>query len=115
MTSFRRIWTDAAGQQTLGTDWAAEGTFAELLYSTYSEAHYAQWRATYCPDGGDSDDSWHRFGKPGMDAAAHVQDRQAAPTFVGWSEGTGPSEGEQVRLPPSIILQRRDLIRNKRL
>ena len=34
ITSMRRTWPDADGKEHPGTDWAADGTFAALQYST---------------------------------------------------------------------------------
>jgi hypothetical protein len=90
ITAFRRIWRsptppshapESEPEQTLGTDWAAGGAFAELLYSTYSEKYFQEWSAKYNPMGrGGFDKEWvmYDFGKPGSGA----QDRQAAPTLL---------------------------------
>lgn len=66
--------------ETLGTNWAAEGVFAQLLYSQYSEKYFEDWSLTYSPMGDGFAQEWVRydFGKPGSGA----QDRQAAPKLV---------------------------------
>ena len=91
ITTFRRVWnaTDVASDgseaskdsESLGTDWAAEGVFAELLYSTFSEKYFADWSASYDPMGPEGFDlNWVRYdyGKPGSGGA----DRQARPKLL---------------------------------
>jgi hypothetical protein len=95
LTTFRRLWSsdtpassDASvsnSSRTSGTDWAADGVFAEILYATYSEKHFADWWALkYDAMGigleGFKNTSWvlHDFGKPGSTA----QDKQVAPKLV---------------------------------
>ena len=91
ITTFRRVWstTQAASDvsnvsdssEALGTDWAAAGVFAELLYSTYSEKYFEDWSATYDPMGRDGFAlDWVRYdyGKPGSGG----QDRQSRPNLV---------------------------------
>lgn len=91
ITTFRRVWkgapsdpfdpsSESEDSETLGTDWAAEGVFAELLYSTYSEKYFEDWSAAYDPMGRDAFKGWvlYDFGKPGSGS----QDRQAFPKLV---------------------------------
>jgi hypothetical protein len=94
ITTFRRVWNNthtdpfdvlASNTSTLGTDWAADGVFAEILYATYSEEYFSGWWVSkYDAMGiglsGFESTSWvqHDFGKPGSTA----QDRQVAPKLV---------------------------------
>jgi hypothetical protein len=97
--SFRRIWRRANGTTEMGTDWAAGGQFAAIVYSTYSEQHYMDWGARYNPGGRGAVNS--DFSKPGSGAVG-AKDRQTTPEFVSFHEGRGPSEGEQVRLDSPV-------------
>lgn len=90
--SFKRKWIKRSGKVKHGTDWAKDGTFAGILYRTYSEEHYQQWSKRYNPQGITTPD----FGKPGSGNAG-AQDRQSGPVFMGWHQGPGQSEDETAR------------------
>lgn len=92
--SFKRQWRRRDGSIEEGTDFAANGTFAQLLYSTYSEKDCARWAARYSPAGKAA--SAAPFCKVGSDGAG-ADARQQRPTLTGVSLAPGPSEGEHVR------------------
>lgn len=94
VVSFRRIWHRANGTTEMGTDWAAGGSFAAIVYSTYSEAHYMDWGEQYISGGRGAVNE--DFSKPGSGSAG-AKDRHTAPEFVAFHAGYGPSEGEHVR------------------
>lgn len=94
----RRTWPDGDGKEHPGTDWAADGTFAALQYSTYSAEYFKKWGAQYNPTGeGWYDIPWMRydFGKPGCEGIA--QDREAAPEVLSVNLYSGEYDGQLVR------------------
>jgi hypothetical protein len=83
ITSFKRIWRNSAGKVVVeGTDWAAGGVFARLLYATYSEEYFSEWGAGYNPGGAGAFNGWalYDFGKPGCKSFA--RSRGAPPRLV---------------------------------
>ena len=92
--SFQRLWRKRDGSVEEGTDFAANGTFASLLYSTYTEADCKRWAARYTPEGeAASAAPFCKLGSDGDGAKA----RRQRPRLTGFKQIAGPSEGERVR------------------
>jgi hypothetical protein len=93
VVSFRRRWEQENGTVVEGTDFAANGAFASILYSTYSEKECRKWAAHYNPAGKHA--SAAAFCKEGSDRHGARQ-RHQKPVLTAISQGQGPSEGETV-------------------